>query len=61
MRHVERGTWFNRILKGRYEWDEFVVRQNKRHRLVRRMRSERMNELLDHKPKKVEIRVESKR
>ena len=38
-----------------------MVRQNERHRMIRRMRSERKNELLDHKPKKVVICVEKKR
>ena len=44
-----------------YELDGFVIRQNERHCMIRRMRSERMNELSDHKPKKVVIYVERKR
>ena len=61
VRHAERGNWFN-IMYGRwYELDGFVVRQNERHRMVRRMRSECTSELSDHKPKKVVICVERKR
>ena len=44
-----------------YELDGFVVRQNERHRMIRRMRCERMNELSDHKPKKVVICAEKRR
>ena len=44
-----------------YELDGFVLRQNERHRMIRRMRCERMNELSDHKPKKVVICVEKRR
>ena len=61
VRHAERGTWFNRMYGRWYELDGFVVRQNERHRMIRRMRSERMNELSDHKPKKVVICVEKRR
>ena len=32
-----------------------MLRQNEKHCMIRRMRSERMNELSDHKPKKVVI------
>ena len=38
-----------------YELDGFVVRQNERHCMIRRMRCERMNELSDHKHKKAVI------
>ena len=41
--------------------DGFVVMQNERHLMIRRMRCERMNELSDHKPKKVVICVEKRR
>ena len=41
--------------------DGFGVKQNERHRIIRRMRSERMNELSDHKTKKVVICVEKRR
>ena len=61
VRHAERGKWFNRMYGRWYELDGFVVRQNERHRMIRRMRCERMNELSDHKPKKVEICVEKRR
>ena len=61
VRHAERGTWFNRMYGRWYELDGFVVRQNERHRMIRRMRCERMNELSDHKPKKVVICVEKRR
>ena len=44
-----------------YELDGFVVRQNERHRMIRRMKCDRMNELSDHKPKKVVICVEKRR
>ena len=64
VRHAERGTWFNRMYGRWYELEVFVVRQkpqNDRHQMVRRMRSECMNDLSDHKPKKVVICVERKR
>ena len=61
VRHAERGTWFNRMYGRWYELDGFVVRQNERHRMIRRMRCERMNELSDHNPKKVVICVEKRR
>ena len=61
VRHAERGTLFNRMYGRWYELDGFVVRQNERHRMIRRMRCERMNELSDHKPMKVVICVEKKR
>ena len=61
VRHAERGTWFNRMYGRWCELDGFVVRQNERHRMIRKIRSERMNELPDHKPKKVAICVEKKR
>ena len=61
VRHTERGTWFNRMYGRWYELDGFVVRQNERHSMIRRMRCERMNELSDHKPKKVVICVEKRR
>ena len=61
VRHAERGTWFNRMYGRWYELDGFVVRQNERHRMIRRMRCDRMNELSDHKPKKVVICVEKRR
>ena len=54
VRYAKRGTWFNRMYGRCYELDGFVVRQNEGHRLVRRMRSDCINEFLDHKPKKVE-------
>ena len=57
VRHDGRGTWFNRMYGRWYELDGFVVRQNERHRMIRTMRSERMNELSDHKTKKVVICV----
>ena len=43
VRHAERGMWFNRMSGRWYELDGFVVRQNERHRMIRRMRCERMN------------------
>ena len=43
------GTWFNRMYGRWYELDGFVVRQNERHRMIRRMRCKRMNELSDNK------------
>ena len=61
VRHAERGTWFNRMYGRWYELDGFVVRQNERHRMIRRMRCERLNELSNHKPKKVVICVEKRR
>ena len=53
VRHAERGTWFNRMYGRWYELDGFVVRQNERHRMIRRMRCEHM--------KKVVICVEKRR
>ena len=61
VRHAERGTCYNRMYGRWYELDGFVVRQNERHRMIRRMRGERMNELSDRKPKKVVICVEKRR
>ena len=61
VRHAERGTWFNRMYGRWYELGGSVVRHNERLRMVRRMRSELMNELLDNKPKKVMICVKRKR
>ena len=61
VRHAERGTWFNRMYGRWYELDGFVVRQNERHRMIRRMKCEYMNELSNHKPKKVVICVEKRR
>ena len=60
VRHAERGTWFNRMHGRWYELDGFVVKQNERHCMIRRIRSERKNELSDHKPKKVMICVEKR-
>ena len=37
LRHAERGTWFNRMYGRWYELDGFVVRQNERHRMIRRI------------------------
>ena len=42
--HAERGTWFNKMYGRWNELDGFVVRQIERHRIITRMRSERMNE-----------------
>ena len=61
VRHDERGTWFNWMYGRWYELDGFVVRQNGRHQMVSRMRSERMNELSDHKHKKLVICVDRNR
>ena len=60
VQHAERSTWFNRMYGRWYALDGFVVRQNERHRMIRRMRCERMNELSDHKLKVV-ISVEKRR
>ena len=61
VRHAERDTWFNRMYGRWYELDGFVLRQNERHHMIRRMRCERMNEFSDHKPKKVVICGEKRR
>ena len=61
VRHAEMGMWFNRMYGRRYELNGFVVRQNERHHMIRRMRCEQMNELSDHKPKKVVICVVKRR
>ena len=58
VRHTERDTWFNRMYGRWYELDVFVVRQNEKHCMIRRMRCERM---IYYKPKKVVICVEKRR
>ena len=45
VRHACRGTWFNRMNGRWYELDVFLVRKNERHRLIGRMRSERMTDM----------------
>ena len=55
------GDWSANVGRGSARNGVCGVRQNERHRMIGRMRSELMNELSDHKPKKVVICVEKKR
>jgi len=61
MRHARRGTWFSAPLGRWFELDGFIVRKRERHGMVRKMCSVEEMTLSDHKPKKMVVRVRSKR
>ena len=61
MRHERRGTWQHPATGVWYELDGFLVRKEERHKLVKRMRTMTKEDLSDHEPKGMTVRVKRKR
>ena len=53
----KRGTWFNRMLGRWYEIDGFIMRQEDRHRYVRKLNTVGEMTISDHKPKKLVLEI----
>ena len=51
--HKKRGTWFNNMNKKWYEIDGFLMKQNQRHKNVRKVSTVNETTLSDHKPKMI--------
>ena len=54
-KHKRRGTWFNNALGRWYELDGFIMRNDQRHNLVRKVHTVLESSLSDHKPKRIKI------
>ena len=61
IKHRRRGTWFHPRYGRWYELDGFIVRQEERHRLVKKMTTRNEGGLSDHRPKVVKIIVGGRR
>ena len=60
-RHARRGTWLHPARGTWHELDGFLVRRGERAGLTRRMRTVEERVLSDHKPKTLEVRIETRR
>ena len=56
MRHARRGTWQHPATGRWYELDGFLVKKEERHRMVKRMRTLRKEDMSDHEPKGMIVR-----
>ena len=59
-RHARRGTWLHPARGTWHELDGFLVRRGERAGLTRRMRTVEERVLSDHKPKMLEVRIETR-
>ena len=53
MSHPDRGTWFHETYGKWYELDGFLLKQEQRHRIVKRIRTVKENSFSDHRPKEL--------
>ena len=51
MSHPDRGTWFHQRYGRWYELDGFLIQQEQRHQIVKKMRTVKENSFSDHRPK----------
>ena len=59
--HQRRGTWFSVPLQRWFEIDGFIMRNDQRHRFVRKICTVGEASLSDHKPKKIKIETQIKK
>ena len=57
MSHPDRGTWFHQGYGRSYELDGFLMKQEQRHRIVKKMRTVKENSFSDHRPKELFTRT----
>ena len=60
MSHPDRGTWFHEAYGRWYELDGFILKQEQRHRIVRKIRTVKENSFSDHRPKELITRTVAK-
>ena len=58
--HKRRGTWFSVPLKRWYELDGFIMKDNQRHKYVKKIWTMNESTLSDHKPKMMKLEMEKK-
>ena len=57
MGHPDRGTWFHEANGLWYELDGFLLTQEQRHRIIKKIRTAIENSFLYHKPKELVTRT----
>ena len=57
MRHPDRGTWFHQGYGRCNELDGFLIKQEQRHRIVKKTRTVKENSFSDHRPKELITRT----
>ena len=60
MSHPDRGTWFHEAYGRWYELDGFLLKQEQRHRIVKKIRTVKENSFSDHRPKELITRTVAK-